>query len=237
LAFFSHPFFIFLVYNGGRAIRFDGETINGGNEENYMVQLDYQLFQVINHWAATVSFLNPLMRFLAQDAEYIFYLGVIVYWLVRTEKSRTMIVQALLSACIALGVGGVLGHFFYRDRPFVAHAVLQLIKHPANASFPSDHATAAFAIATTIWLFRNKDGRVWLVLAACIALSRVWTGVHYPSDVAAGAILGFVAAVGVHRLFDGWGLANRSMQSAIGLYERIEHKVWPRKPDISKRNL
>jgi undecaprenyl-diphosphatase len=202
-----------------------------------MVQLDYQLFQVINQWAATVSWLNPLMRFLAQDAEYIFYLGVIVYWLVRTEMNRRMIVQALLSACIALGVGAALGHFFYRDRPFVAHAVLQLIKHAANASFPSDHATAAFAIATTIWLFRSKIGKAWLLLAACIALSRVWTGVHYPFDVAGGAILGFAVAVAVHRLCAGWALADKSLRNAIGLYERIEGKVWPRQRELSNRSV
>jgi undecaprenyl-diphosphatase len=222
---------------GAASFEIERRQTAGGNEGNSMVQLDYQLFQVINHWAATVSWLNPLMRFLAQDAEYIFYLGVIAYWLVRTEMSRRMIVQALLSACIALGVGAVLGHFFYRDRPFVAHAVLQLIKHAANASFPSDHATAAFAIATTIWLFRSKAGKLWLLLAACIALSRVWTGVHYPSDVAGGAILGFATAVAVHRLCAGWALADKILRNAIGLYERVEGKFWPRKRELSNRNV
>jgi undecaprenyl-diphosphatase len=191
-----------------------------------LLQLDYQLFQTINSLAATASFLNPLMRFLAQDAEYFFYLGVVVYWFTRTQPNRRMIAEALISACIGLGFSGLLGHFFYRDRPFVTHTVIQLIKHPANASFPSDHAIGAFVIATTIWLFRKRDGQVWLALAACIAFSRIWTGVHYPSDVIAGAIIGIAAAASIHQLFARWIVAQKGLNAVIGLYEKMERKVW-----------
>jgi undecaprenyl-diphosphatase len=193
-----------------------------------MMQLDYQLFQLINGLAVSLSFLNPLMRFLAEDAQYLFYVGVFVYWFVRTESNRRMIVEALTAACIGLAVSGLIGDLFYRDRPFVTHAVFQLIKHPANASFPSDHAIGAFVIATTIWLFRRKDGMFWLILAACIAFSRVWTGVHYPSDVLAGALIGAAAAAGVHLLFAKSQLARKGQRIGIGLYERLEQKLWPR---------
>ncbi|WP_231571488.1 undecaprenyl-diphosphatase [Gordoniibacillus kamchatkensis] len=196
-----------------------------------MLQLDYQLFQLINGLAGTASFLNPVMRFLAQDGEYMFYLGVIVYWFIRTESNRRMIVQAVTAACLALGVSGLIGDLFYRDRPFVAHKVFQLIPHAANASFPSDHAIGAFVIATTIWLFRKRDGRLWLVLAACVAVSRVWTGVHYPSDVVGGALIGIAVAAGVHQLFARSRFAQKGLYAGIGLYERLEHKIWPKRPE------
>jgi len=186
--------------------------------------LDFQWFQWVNQCAASVSALNPIMRFLAQYAEYLFYLGILVYWFTRRSENRRMVAEALLAACVSLAVSGILGHFFYRDRPFVAHHVLQLIEHPANASFPSDHATGAFVIATAIWLFRRRAGKAWLALAACIAISRVWTGVHYPSDVLAGALLGTITAVVVH-----WCLKRSKWLSVcIKLYEKIEMKVWPR---------
>jgi undecaprenyl-diphosphatase len=70
-----------------------------------------------------------------------------------------------------------------------------LVPHGADASFPSDHATAAFAIATAIWLRWRLAGAVSLVLAAALAVARVAVGVHYPGDVVAGAILGTGAAV------------------------------------------
>jgi undecaprenyl-diphosphatase len=193
---------------------------------------DYNLFKIINDLAGQITFLNPLMRFLAADAEYLFYLSIIIYWFTRTKQNRRMVAEALLSACAALGISGLIAHFFYRDRPFITHSVIQLIKHPANASFPSDHATGAFVIATAIWLFRRKDGSIWLFLAACIALSRVWTGVHYPTDVIAGACLGMLSAFVVHQIFAKSHLANRLLDSCLHLYEILEHKVWKEKKNV-----
>jgi undecaprenyl-diphosphatase len=192
-----------------------------------LLELDYQVFQTVNNLSATLSFLNPLMSFLAQDAEYVFYLGVIIYWFTRTYHNRRMVVEALLSASIGLLISGIVSHFLYRDRPFVTHSVLQLIKHPANASFPSDHAIGAFVIATAIWLFRKKLVIIWIAIAGCIAISRIWTGVHYPSDVIAGAVIGMVTAVSVHQLFDRWPLAKKGLQAGIQLYVNLERRVWP----------
>ncbi|MGO4275662.1 phosphatase PAP2 family protein, partial [Paenibacillus sp. TAF58] len=120
---------------------------------------------------------------------------------------------------------GILAHFFYRDRPFVTHNVIQLIAHPANASFPSDHATGAFVIAISIWIHRRKDGKLWLALAAGIAFSRVWTGVHYPSDVIGGAVIGIAAAVLIHQLFKRSSLALWLTKFIQG-YEAIESRIW-----------
>jgi undecaprenyl-diphosphatase len=201
---------------------------------NIVLQLDYQLFQFINGLAGSISFLNPLMRFLAQDAEYLFYIGVIIYWFIRTESNRRMVVEALIAACIGLAVSGLIGDIFYRDRPFVTHTVFQLIKHSANASFPSDHAIGAFVIATTIWLFRKRDGKLWLAVAACIAFSRIWTGVHYPSDVLAGALIGIAAAAGVHQLISRSVFVQKCLNGSIGMYERLEHKIWPKNQENVK---
>jgi undecaprenyl-diphosphatase len=195
--------------------------------------LDYQWFQQINELGHTLSALNPIMRIFASYAEYLFYAGVILYWLTRHAIKRQMVAESLLSASIALSCSGLIGHYFYRDRPFVTHTVLQLIAHPANASFPSDHAIGAFTIATSIWLFRRKEGTVWLLLAACIAFSRVWTGVHYPLDVLAGAGIGILAAVAVHQLFMRSTGAEKRLEAIIHLYEAIESKVWSRK-DLRK---
>lgn len=194
-----------------------------------ITELDYHVFQLINQLGNNLSVLNPLMNILASKAEYVFYLGVVVYWFTRQETHRRMVAQSLLSASIALAFSGILSHFFYRDRPFVTHSVLQLIPHPANASFPSDHATAAFVIATSIWVSRRKAGNVWLILAACIAFSRVWTGVHYPSDVIGGAVIGIITVLIVNQLFLRSALALKYLKLLIHGYEVVEEKVWRRK--------
>lgn len=191
--------------------------------------IDFHVFHSINSLAGTLTLFNPLMRFLAEDAEYFFILGVIVYWFTRTDLNRRMVAEALISACLGLAISGILSDLFYRDRPFVSHPVLQLIKHAANASFPSDHSIAAFVIAMSIWIYRKRAGRVWLFLAACIGFSRIWDGVHYPTDVVGGAFIGILCAVSIHFLFSRWELAQKGLHGMIGLYEKAEQLVWVRK--------
>jgi undecaprenyl-diphosphatase len=190
-----------------------------------LAQLDYQWFQVINHFADRFPALNPLMAFCAENLDYLFYLGVVIYWFVRTPENRRMVMNTLLSASAALGTNGIIGAIYHRDRPFVAHQVIQLVKHEASASFPSNHAAAAFAVAASIWLWRRKDGRVWFVLAALIGFSRIWSGIHYPTDIVGGAILGILIAAVIGKLMRWQGLKWLS-EALIRIYESIEHKVW-----------
>jgi undecaprenyl-diphosphatase len=64
-----------------------------------------------------------------------------------------------------------------------------------DPSFPSDHATAAFAIAVALFLRHRKAGWVALGLATVLSIARVAVGTHYPGDVAAGAAIGAAAAL------------------------------------------
>jgi undecaprenyl-diphosphatase len=74
------------------------------------------------------------------------------------------------------------------------HATLLLSSASHDPSFPSDHATAAFAIAFTVLAFSRLVGFAFLATAVAIAFSRVLVGLHYPGDVLAGVAVGFVAA-------------------------------------------
>ncbi|TCZ75401.1 undecaprenyl-diphosphatase [Paenibacillus albiflavus] len=194
-----------------------------------MLQLDYQLFELINNLTEKISFLNPIMIFLASRAEYLFYAAVIIYWFTRTDKNRRMVFVALVSAAIGLGISVVLGDFFYRDRPFVAHEVFQLVPHAVNASFPSDHATASFAIAMSIWFYRRKEGWLWLALAAAISFSRVWVGVHYPLDVTTGMVNGVLCALLIHLVFSKWSPAKKLLEGILKIYNKIEQSIWKKK--------
>jgi undecaprenyl-diphosphatase len=126
---------------------------------------------------------------------------VIASWFVRVgagEDRRMGVYTAVVSAAIALGVAAVIQHFYIHQRPFVVRddAVL-LLKHGADASFPSEHSTVAFAMATGIAWYRPRLGIVLLVLASITAFSRVYVGVHYPADVSGGALIGIFAATPV----------------------------------------
>jgi undecaprenyl-diphosphatase len=115
----------------------------------------------------------------------------------RRHAGRRIAVAAAASAAVALAVGAVLSHLIDRARPFASDpgGVHQFTHHAADAGFPSDHATASFAIATAILLRNRRWGIVAIALATLLALTRVAIGVHYPSDVLAGASLGSATAL------------------------------------------
>jgi undecaprenyl-diphosphatase len=84
-----------------------------------------------------------------------------------------------------------LKRLFERPRPpVVDHAVHPLVAVPHSYSMPSGHATTAFATAVAIGLVHRRLLAPLLVLASLIAFSRVWLGVHYLTDVVAGAAIG-----------------------------------------------
>jgi undecaprenyl-diphosphatase len=90
----------------------------------------------------------------------------------------------------------VLQPVFGRERPFVHSLDVAVIgDRPSSGSFPSGHAANAFAGAMVLSRFAAAPALAWWVLAGAIAYSRLYLGVHYPSDVAAGALVGIACAV------------------------------------------
>jgi membrane-associated phospholipid phosphatase len=81
-------------------------------------------------------------------------------------------------------------------------AVGNLVRMPASASFPSGHSAAAFAFATGAGHKLSWTRVPLMVLAAVVAYSRVQTGVHYPTDVIGGSLLGIAVAELTNRALD-----------------------------------
>jgi undecaprenyl-diphosphatase len=116
------------------------------------------------------------------------------------DAKRKCFPRAALAATLAITTAALLVTLLKdasdRSRPPVADPGLDPVGVvPASSSFPSGHAATAFAAAVAIALVYPRLGRPLLVLAAVIAMSRVYLGVHYVLDVAAGTLLGI--AVGV----------------------------------------
>jgi undecaprenyl-diphosphatase len=104
--------------------------------------------------------------------------------------------SVLLAIAIPLAVSDyVLKPIVARPRPFVAAPAPAAIgRLPHDASFPSGHATSSFAGATALTMVEPHLAVLWWVLAAAIAYSRIYLGVHYPLDVLAGGGIGALGA-------------------------------------------
>jgi undecaprenyl-diphosphatase len=115
----------------------------------------------------------------------------------RRRGARRAVVAAGLSADLALGIAHLISHAVDRPRPFVVDpsGVHTFARHAADPGFPSDHATAAFAVAVAILLRDRRWGAVALMFACVLAVGRVAMGLHYPSDVLGGAALGAACAL------------------------------------------
>jgi undecaprenyl-diphosphatase len=146
---------------------------------------------------------DPLVAYVG--AAELLFLGVLAGLFVlargfQRHRARRGAVAAGVSAGVALALGQVVSRLVDRPRPFVTDptGVHLFARHAADAGFPSDHATASFAIAVAILLRSRRWGYVTLAMATVLCVGRVAMGVHYPSDVIAGAALGSAVALALY---------------------------------------
>ncbi|MED0987763.1 undecaprenyl-diphosphatase [Bacillus paramycoides] len=161
-------------------------------------ELDYKCFNFINNKVQQYPLIDHIMIVLAEYVQYAFGLLIILLWIKNKTNYRVIAVQTLFSIMLAYSINRIVEMFIYRERPFISHSIKQLVDHTANSSFPSDHATAAIVIATTLWISAFSFKYIWFLLAVGVAFSRVWVGVHYPFDVITGIVHGILIALFVH---------------------------------------
>lgn len=154
--------------------------------------MDYYFFNLINGLAGRWAVLDGIGVFFAQYLDYV--LLFLVFGILGSRK-RTVF-QMLSAAVLArFGIVELIRFLLPRARPFVENNVNLLITHEASPSFPSGHAAFYFALAAAVFFHDKKIG-LWFFLAAfLVSLARVFVGVHWPSDILAGAIVG---------IFSGW---------------------------------
>jgi membrane-associated phospholipid phosphatase len=113
-----------------------------------------------------------------------------------SQRSKVAAVSAAVAGVLALSINALLGQPWFQNRPFVDHprSTLLLVHHGADNSFPSDHASVAFAVAFAVLAFHRRLGAFLLLGAAAIAIDRVFIGVHYPVDVVASLLVGLGSA-------------------------------------------
>jgi undecaprenyl-diphosphatase len=168
--------------------------------------VNYHLFELINGHAGTHDWLDDAMEWSATWIIAVMLLAAAVPG-VAALRRRAIAPLGRVAAALLLAfvVGQVAAHLNHQLRPFQTHAVHQLVPHDPGVSLPSDHATAAFALAFAVAVFLSRPwGALLTVLAALLGFARIGVGVHYPGDILAGAVIA-AAAVGVVLLGERYG--------------------------------
>lgn len=171
------------------------------------MSLDIKLFYLFNNFAGQSRVFDTLIVLLA---EYFQYLLVIIFLLLlyfsgyaRSEKIRIFLVTISSIVVARLGVAEIIRFFYHRPRPFLVLEAHKLISNSdwfysdKEWSFPSGHSAFFFAMATAVYLYNKKWGIAFFIAAILMNISRIIAGVHYPSDILGGAVVGIIVGYAI----------------------------------------
>ncbi len=194
--------------------------------------MDWSIFHAVNSAVATRDWLADPTTALARVIVPLYALATVGLWFLSRPYGPTRwkcaSASALAAAAVALVTNQVISHLWERPRPFTTHPELThvLVSRTTDPSFPSDHAAAAFAIAFAVLAFSRWAGALFLAAAALIGLSRIALGMHYPSDVLGGMLVGLAAALLVTRVGRPW--ITRLVAAVSRLTDPLLRPVWDR---------
>jgi undecaprenyl-diphosphatase len=181
----------------GRTARVKQASLRSHPDSRPCSRMDLSIVEALNGFLVRHDGLEDPWMLYVRASEALFLALVVGLFLLGGRRLQRAAVAAAASAGLALAAAVGLSIAVARARPFASDPshVRLLIPHAADAGFPSDHATAAFAIATALLVRDRRYGLPTLVLAFLLAAGRVAAGVHFPSDVLAGAALGALVAL------------------------------------------
>ncbi len=170
---------------------------------------DLQVFNFINGFANHSKNIDSLGIFFADYLAYILaiYLLLVLFWPKgNTAKNRAMALLGLVAGLIArFVVKTIILLFYLRPRPYMvlpyAHKLIFTITSDNFQSFPSGHAIFFFALSAVIYRFNRGLGAFFFACSIIMGIARVFVGVHWPSDIIGGMVLGVLVGMGINWLY------------------------------------
>ena len=167
------------------------------------MNIDLYLFSLINQFAGRWVWLDYFAMFCAEYLPYVLLFILFLFLIYNFRKYWKMVLEAVIAALITRFVlTSFIRWLWFRPRPFVTLNFIPLIDmSPKEAAFPSGHASFFFALSTIIYFYNKKAGILFYIASLFIVVARVFVGVHWPSDILAGALLGILMGWILNKLF------------------------------------
>ena len=165
-----------------------------------------------------VGFLNPIMQgitHLGDGGVFWIILSVLLLLFKKTRKVGLCCALALIFDLLVVNIA--IKPLVARIRPYALLNEITILTHqPGDHSFPSGHSAGSFACAWAFFrAYKKKWGVPALILASLIAFSRLYVGVHYPTDVLGGVVIGIIVGELGYRLGKKiWKAVMRKMKAA-----------------------
>ena len=163
--------------------------------------VDITIVSYLNGLSGKSDALDSILAIIVSDycIPVILALTLFYLWFAGTNNDERHTFQsAVLCAIVSLGLANlfvlVINDFYYRERPFISHDITLLFYAPTDSSFPANPAALSFALAFSIWLKIRVAGTYLFIFSAIWCISRIYSGIFFPSDIVAGATIGIIAS-------------------------------------------
>lgn len=181
--------------------------------ENTQMSIDSSIVRSLNSWGESHT---SLVRICSNDLVYIVILLAALWFVVQILKAypikngfkgfavnllRKGIVILAIPLGIAIAISELISAIYVRQRPFVADSSVHLlVPHSADGGMPSHHIVFMAALVATIYYYDRRSATFFAILTLITGIARVIAGIHYPTDILVGALVGAIIVYVYHRV-------------------------------------
>ncbi|MEN2767005.1 phosphatase PAP2 family protein [Ornithinibacillus xuwenensis] len=163
---------------------------------DYMYELDRQSFRYINRYF-DYKFLNSFFHKITHAGGATFTIvAVLIMTIIATDTVQNTAIASGISLMMSHIPVAIFKKIYPRKRPYLVLKNCRVTKKPlTDCSFPSGHTTAIFSIITPFILLNPVLASILFPIGFLVGISRIYLGLHYPSDIIAGGLLGLTTGI------------------------------------------